>query len=45
MLVLGDKEVESQTLSVRGRGKKDLGTQPLEDYIQNLKAEIGEKSL
>ncbi len=43
ILVVGDKEIESQSVSVRGRGDEDLGTQPLDDFAQKLKIEISEK--
>jgi threonyl-tRNA synthetase len=44
LLVVGDKEIESQSVSVRGRGDEDLGTQPLGDFAQKLKLEISEKN-
>jgi threonyl-tRNA synthetase len=39
MLVIGDREVESQTVAVRTRGGEDLGSMPLEALIQRLAAE------
>lgn len=43
LLVAGDKEVESGTLSVRTRGGKDLGSLSLEDFSAHLKAGIEQK--
>ncbi|MFA5009059.1 MAG: threonine--tRNA ligase [Candidatus Paceibacterota bacterium] len=39
LLVVGEKEIENQTVSVRQRGKIDLGAMKLEDLILKLKAE------
>ena len=36
MLVLGDKEVESNAVAVRSRSEGDLGTMSLDDLIQKL---------
>jgi len=41
--VVGDKEVESKTVAIRGRGRKDLGTVKIEELIQNMRQEISEK--
>jgi len=40
LLVVGDKEVEEQTVSVRTRGGKDLGSLPLEALNEKLAKEI-----
>ncbi|MGB3835143.1 threonine--tRNA ligase [Castellaniella sp.] len=40
ILVVGDKERESGIVSVRGRGKLDLGTMPLADFAARLHQEI-----
>jgi threonyl-tRNA synthetase len=40
MLVLGDREAEAGTVSVRHRAKGDLGVQPLEAFEAALLAEI-----
>ena len=45
MLVLGAKEVEEGTVSVRHRDKEDLGAKPLEQFIAEITAEIRERSL
>jgi threonyl-tRNA synthetase len=39
MLVVGDKEIESNAASVRSRDRGDLGAMPIEDLLQTLKAE------
>src|SRR5215831_1261617 len=39
MLVIGGKEVEAGTVAVRHRSKGDLGPRPLDQFIQDLKAE------
>ncbi len=39
LLVVGEKEIENQTVSVRQRGKIDLGEMKLEDLILKLTAE------
>jgi threonyl-tRNA synthetase len=45
MLVLGAKEVEEGTVSVRHRDKDDLGAKPLDQFIAEITAEIRERSL
>jgi len=45
MLVVGDKEAEEGTVSVRQRGKGDLGAMKLDDFIAAAKKEIDEKNV
>jgi threonyl-tRNA synthetase len=45
MLVVGDKEVEAETVSVRARGQKDQGVQSLGDFQKYLLDKITTKSL
>ena len=45
MLVLGAKEVEEGTVSVRHRDKEDLGTKPLDQFIAEITAEIRERRI
>ena len=45
MLIIGGKEVEGQTVSVRGRGQQDFGTMPLDQFQTKLKGLIDTKSL
>ncbi|WP_075090847.1 threonine--tRNA ligase [Haloferula sp. BvORR071] len=45
MLVLGAKEVEEGTVSVRHRDKDDLGSKPLADFVTDIVAEIKERRL
>ena len=40
MLVVGDKEAEAGSVSVRTRGGVDLGAMPVDDFIEKIKAEI-----
>lgn len=44
MLVVGDKEVESGAVAVRKRGAGDIGSQPFEQFIDTLMAEIINKT-
>lgn len=43
LLIVGDKEVELGTISVRHRREGDLGTSTLTDFTAKLKQEIDEK--
>ena len=44
MLIIGDNEVESSTLSVRRRGENgDLGSKTVQEYIELIKQEIDTK--
>jgi threonyl-tRNA synthetase len=45
MLVLGAKEVEEGTVSIRHRDKDDLGAKPLAQFIEEITAEIRERAL
>jgi len=45
MLVLGAREVEEGTVSVRHRDRDDLGTKPLDDFIGTICEEIASRSL
>lgn len=36
MAVIGDKEMENNTLSIRDRAKGDIGTQPVDDFIAHV---------
>ena len=44
MLVLGDKEEESDTAALRRRGEGDLGAKPLDEIIRMLQEEIASKA-
>ena len=44
MLVLGAKEAESGTVTVRTRTGEDLGAMPLEDFLARIKGEIESKA-
>ena len=43
LLILGDKEIQAQSVSVRERGKGDAGTMILNDFIEKIQKEIKEK--
>jgi threonyl-tRNA synthetase len=43
ILVVGDKDQDTQTVSVRPVGKKDLGIMKLEEFIKKIKEEIVSK--
>jgi len=45
MLIIGDRERENGTVSVRKHKKGDLGSRPLEDFLKSLKTEIDSKSI
>ena len=45
LLIVGDKEAEAGTVSVRRRGAGDLGTLSVEDLVQGLMAEVAERAL
>ena len=44
ILVVGDREAEAETVSVRRRGKGDLGAQPLTDLREALLAEAAART-
>jgi threonyl-tRNA synthetase len=43
-LVVGEREAQNGTASVRARGGEDLGALPLERVLEDLRAEIGNRS-
>jgi len=45
MLILGPKEAEAGTVSVRHRTKGDLGPRPVAELIENLQTEISTRAL
>ena len=45
MLVIGDKEAESGTVSVRTRSGGDKGAMALDDFAAQITAEISSRSL
>jgi threonyl-tRNA synthetase len=44
MLILGGKEVEANTVAVRHRSQGDLGPRPLDQFMADLKSEIGSRA-
>ena len=45
MLIIGGKEADAGTVSVRHRSKGDLGPRPLEQFIADLRAESDSKAI
>jgi threonyl-tRNA synthetase len=43
LLVVGQKEVESGAVAVRARGNKDLGSMPVEKFIELIKEDVKNK--
>ena len=43
MLVIGEKEIESNTVSVRSREDGDIGVFDVNDFIEKIKKEIYDK--
>jgi threonyl-tRNA synthetase len=44
MLIIGGKEAEAGTVSVRHRSKGDLGPRPFDEFVTALRAEVDAKS-
>lgn len=45
MLIIGEKEVEANHVSVRQRGQKDLGTMSTDDFAKKILTEVENRSL
>jgi threonyl-tRNA synthetase len=45
MLVVGGKEAEAGTVSVRHRSQGDLGARPLDEFVSTLAAEVAQMGL
>jgi threonyl-tRNA synthetase len=43
MLVVGPKEAEAGTVSVRHRSKGDLGPKPLAEFVEGLRREVADR--
>lgn len=43
MLVIGDKEIEADSVAVRARGKGNIGVKKVDEFIASLKKEIDSK--
>lgn len=41
--VIGDKEIETSSLAIRARGKGQIGTFTIDDFIEKIKEEISKK--
>lgn len=44
MIIIGDKEKENGVIAVRARAEGDLGTMPLDDFLNRINKEIREKT-
>jgi threonyl-tRNA synthetase len=44
ILVVGDKERDSNTVAVRARGNVDLGTMPVDALVDRLRSEVESKA-
>ena len=44
-LIVGEREAETGTISVRGRGRKDLGSMSLDEFLGRIKEEIRTKAI
>ena len=44
MIVVGDKEAEQGNVAVRSRKEGDLGTMPVEAFIEKAQKEVAEKA-
>src|SRR5277367_5077051 len=44
VLAMGDKEAESGAVSVRARGKGDLGSKPFDDFLNHMQQVVESKS-
>ena len=45
LIILGDKEVEADTVAVRHRKQGDLGAMPLDEFSSKIRKEIDDKAL
>ncbi len=43
MLIVGPRDAENRTVSVRHRGEGDLGAMPLDEAIAKFQTEVAEK--
>jgi threonyl-tRNA synthetase len=43
LLVIGDREVENETIAVRSRSGEDLGSMQLEEFAQHLASDVGKR--
>ena len=43
VLVVGDKEIQDKTVAIRARGRGQIGTKPLDEFISMLEEEIKTK--
>ena len=44
LLVIGDKEIEAESVAVRKRGEGDMGQMKIDKFLDKIKKEISSKS-
>ena len=45
MIVVGDKDIENNTISVRSRKKGDMGSMSIDEFIDIITKEVETKAL
>ncbi len=45
LLIVGDKEINTQTVSVRSRGSREIGLMQTDEFIRNILKEIKDKAV
>jgi len=45
MLVIGGREAETKSVSVRHIDLEDMGTRPLQTFVEDIKEEISNRAL
>ncbi len=45
MVIVGDKDIENGTVSVRSRKQGELGAMRIEEFVKNITEEIESKAL
>ena len=45
LIIVGDKEIETETISVRGRGNENLSGVNLQEFVNRLISEVDTKKL
>jgi len=44
LLIVGDKEIEAKTVSIRERGKGDIGARPINSFVEKICSQILQKT-
>ncbi len=45
MIVIGQREMEEGAVAVRHRDKEDMGTMPIDEFVEMIKKDVAERSL